>query len=415
MKRKVMPGRGSLRFVLAPALLSPTLPVVSGPPLAAQEVIELPAKDRPLDAGFEEVYRVGSSTGDGWDLFGRVAGLGFDGEGNLYILDTQVVRISVVDRQGNLVRRFIGQGEGPGEFAGSYAAALELAVMRDGRVALYDPGRMGFALFSTEGDFVRTIPLGGSGRRTPMIGGIRALPGMERVLSTTEVGYLSRVRSDSEDEAPVPQFRYVLSYDLGGDQVRTDSVARAWRAPGDPDGRPSGFFPSLRADALPDGGVAFIDTTTYTVRLAGPGGRPVRILTRPFLPGPVTERSRAKEIERRLEDLGSGLGGTPMQQAMVEFQRGQIESMKFYHEMPVLLALRTSWEGTIWVVRRGEEDAGGNFIDLLAADGRYLGTFSPGATALPRAFGPDGLAAFLEVDDLDVPRVVVKRLPEGLR
>ena len=37
-----------------------------------------------------------------------------------------------------------------------------------------------------------------------------------------------------------------------------------------------------------------------------------------------------------------------------------------------------------------------------------------GSTALPNAFAPDGLVAFLETDDLDVPHVVVKRLAEGV-
>ena len=41
---------------------------------------------------------------------------------------------------------------------------------------------------------------------------------------------------------------------------------------------------------------------------------------------------------------------------------------------------------------------------------------APGATGLPEAFGPGGLLAFVETDDLDVPYVVVKRFrrPEGV-
>ena len=70
--------------------------------LVGQEVIPLPADDRQLDASFEEVYRLGSLTGDGWDAFGWVAGLGFDGAGNLYIFDNQAVRVYVVDQRGNL-------------------------------------------------------------------------------------------------------------------------------------------------------------------------------------------------------------------------------------------------------------------------------------------------------------------------
>ena len=402
------------RMWCAAAVLVATLfiTVLAAPagPLAAQEVIELPAEDRPLDAGFEEIYRLGALDGDGWDTFGRVAGVGFDGAGNLYILDTRAVRIHVVDLQGNLVRQFIGEGEGPGEFGGNYAAALEFAVMRDGRVTVYDVGRMGFAVFAADGEFERTIPLGGPQTHTPMIGGIQAFPGMDRVLATTEVGYLRRTAPSPDDEAPAPSFRYVLSYDLSGDQVGIDSVAAGWRPPGDPEA----FRPRLAAAVLPSKAVVYTDSSSYAIKFAVPGGRVTRILTRPFQPSSVTDRMKAAEIERRLEGLGDG-GGDPRRQAMIEFRRGQIEAMELFHEIPVVLSLKTSWEGTIWVLHRGDEGTEGNPIDLISSDGRYVGTFAPGSTAMPSAFGPDGLAAFVETDDLDVPYVVVRRLPEGVR
>ena len=76
-------GHTGRMLTTAAALI--TLLATAARPLAAQEVIELPAEDRFLDADFEEVYRVGSLDSGGWDMFGNVAGLGFDGAGNLYI------------------------------------------------------------------------------------------------------------------------------------------------------------------------------------------------------------------------------------------------------------------------------------------------------------------------------------------
>ncbi len=389
-----------------------TLLATTSRPLAAQVVIELPAQDRFLDADFEKIYQLGTVDGGGWDTFGSVEGLGFDGAGNLYILDTQAVRISVVDLDGNLVRQFIGEGEGPGEFESNSARALEFAVMRDGRVAVYDPGRIGFVLFGASGEFERTIPVGGERRRWPILPDIQAFPGMERVLATTVVGYLSR-----PDPGLRPQFRYILSYDLGGDEAAVDTAATAWNRPSDR----QIFGPELMAGALPGGGVAFSDSSAYAIKFAAPGGRVTRIVTRPFRPRPVTDRIRNEEIDRRLKSFEGRqpmTGDSAMQaavQAMIDAQRVGIESMEFYTEMPVVLALRTDWEGTVWVRRRGEEGAGDDPIDLITADGRYLGTLPPGSTVLPEAFGPDGLVAFVETDDLDVPYVVVKRFrwPEG--
>ena len=78
------------------------------------------------------------------------------------------------------------------------------------------------------------------------------------------------------------------------------------------------------------------------------------------------------------------------QARLAEMRRERIASMEFYHEVPVVRTLHTSWEGNIWVRRRGEEPASVGPIDLITPDGRYLGTFAADATAMPRAFGPDG-------------------------
>ena len=54
-------------------------------------------------------------------------------------------------------------------------------------------------------------------------------------------------------------------------------------------------------------------------------------------------------------------------------------------------------------------------IDVLTPDGCYLGTFPADGMSMPGAFGPDGLAAFVEVDELGVQTVMVRRLPEAIR
>lgn len=392
------------------ALLYTMVLAASAGPSAAQDVIALPAENRPLAADFEEIYRLGSVDGDGWDTFGNIGGTGFNRAGNLYILDTQAVRTYVVDVQGTLLRQFIEEGEGPGEFGSNTSAALELAVMRDGRVAIYDVGRRGFALFSANGEFERTIPLGGGQEGHPLFSGIQPIPGTDRILSTTEVTYLGGPEPGPEDAAQAPSVRYVLSFNLDGDEVGIDSVAAGWKPPGDPDG----YKPRLSAGALPSGAIVYSDSTSYAIKYAEPGGSVTRILTRPFLPEPVTRRLRDAEIERQLERLGDG-GGNPLRQRMIEFRRGQIEAMEFYTEVPVILDLKTSWEGTLWVLHRGSAGTEARLIDLISADGRYLGTFPHGSTTLPAAFGPYGLVAFVGTGDEGAPYVQVARLPEGIR
>ncbi len=95
--------------------------------------------------------------------------------------------------------------------------------------------------------------------------------------------------------------------------------------------------------------------------------------------------------------------------------KGRIEAMTFYPELPVLLDLATGWSGKVWAERRSDRPTEPGPIDVLTPTGDYVGTLEEGAVALPSAFGPGGLVAFVETDEMDVPVVVVKRLPAILR
>lgn len=52
--------------------------------------------------------------------------------------------------------------------------------------------------------------------------------------------------------------------------------------------------------------------------------------------------------------------------------------------------------------------------DVFGADRNYVGTYAPDEARVPSAFGPDGLVAYREVDEMDVPSIVVKRAPAAV-
>ena len=238
--------------------------------------------------------------------------------------------------------------------------------------------------------------------------------------------------------------RAIERVDLSGEEVVKDTIAEGWRPPSsDPlsgirrsaDGRvgvgfggrsgPPEFSPRLYWDVLPDGTVAFSDSSTYAVQIAAAGTGVARILTRPFPPEAVTDRLIKAEKERRLKELAATpddeLGGPRMvingevvaidPEKQRKKERGKIENLQFFSEIPVIRALRTSWSGMIWVRRRGEELDSDGPVDVLDMAGRYVGSYRTGATEIPDAFGPGGLVAFIEEDELGVESVVVKRLP----
>ena len=52
---------------------------------------------------------------------------------------------------------------------------------------------------------------------------------------------------------------------------------------------------------------------------------------------------------------------------------------------------------------------------MFGANREYVGTFTEEDLAMPAAFGPESVVVFWEFDELDVPTIVVKRLPAAVR
>ena len=181
------------------------------------------------------------------------------------------------------------------------------------------------------------------------------------------------------------------------------------------------FEPDLHWDALPDGSIAYSDSSAYQVRLVATDGSPSGMLRRPHEPEPVTGQIRSRMIEWALRDFEGQLDGADEEDLarapnLPDACREGLVSREFFHEVPVVRQVRAGWSGTLWVQRRGDEpwDDDGP-IDVFGADREYAGTFPAGAAEIPAAFGPGGLVAFWELDELDVPSIVVKRLPRALR
>lgn len=419
-----------------------TLPLLAiiplAPDLPAQEVVDLPGRDRPLDAAFEEIFQVGVLEGEDWEMFANVASVGFDVDGNLYVVDGLYIgmdtRVVVFDASGDFVRRFGSMGEGPGEFN----MPTGVAVMRDGTTVVEDLKHRAYQLFDANGEFLRMVRMRPGG-----IGYHNLLPDPRGggVFMKKEAGMSFSVSSSAGGAPPAaPTSRPLWRVDFGDDEARNDTVVEGWLAPrgevpvqrpGMPPGvgRAPVYEPPFLAGVLPDGSVVHSDSSAYELRITPPDpGGAARIIRRPLRPRPVT-----REMKEAYSGIVSNTASV-VNERTGERSTYELPERVFYPEVSILLALSATWEGRIWVQRRSEEagnrvqigpDSLGMFgpkdwrtpgpIDVVTADGRYVGTFATGATALPDAFGPDGLAAFIELDEFDVPSVVVRRLPAAVR
>ncbi|MCY3700962.1 MAG: hypothetical protein OXH46_15190 [Gemmatimonadetes bacterium] len=391
--------------------------------LSAQEVVDLPAEDIPLSADLELEYRIGSATATAeWEQFAAIRNVAFDGAGNLYVLDGAGVagatHVVVVDAVGRYVRDFGRGGGGPGEFR----APTQLVVWEDGRAVVEDMMRRGYHIFSPDGEFEDTVREPGSGF------GIASRPGL-RPARTDLRSLIGR----SE--------RSIVRIDMSSDELTEQTLVEAWaprqreesrdredRAIADVIGEVWGFEPEVLFDVLPSGAIALSDSSGYALKLTDPSGTVSRILRRPLQPQPVTdemkrsEREHLLEIRRSRRDTWFGTP-TPEMIALVNEVKtawlAAAENMRFFPEVPLIAAVRATWDGTLWVQRStesGSDEPG--LIDVIAPNGRYVGTLAPGTATLPdmpAAFGPDGLVAFIDTDALDVPVITVRRLPPGIR
>lgn len=452
----------TLRLFATATLFAVALPVPTQS-LPAQEVIDLAGRDQHLDADFDEVFRIGVLEGEDWEMFGTVMHVAFDENANLYVVDgsggmslgdgTRVMgmgsdgtRVLVFDASGNFLREFGTSGEGPGEFN----MPAGFTVMRDGTTIVSDFGHRAYQLFDANGGFLRMV--WGSEGDGP--------GGMARDLLADPRGGAAFTGSFGSGMALIgdagrPTFRPITRLGLAGEVVQTDTVVQAWLPPREEAGlklpgnisipggdratladalsglsQPSIFEPPLLAGVLPSGSIVYSDSSAYALKVTRPdAGEVTRIIRRPIQPEPVTpriEREHREKQEREEQAARSGGSGGAVQIRL--FTPGgrdpgglnptiplDMPEPTYYPELSVLRDLATTWDGSIWVRRRGDEPESDGPIDVVTSDGRYVGTFPKDATEMPDAFGPNGRAAFIELDEFEVARVVVRRLATAVR
>ncbi len=397
----------------------------------------------------------------------------FDSGGG--VLDPEL-RVVVFDRTGAFLREFGSAGEGPGEFRmpRTYDVMRDgTTVVGDtGHQAYHIFNASGeFVRMVRAGGAESSGASGGAGMtvRTTTMRAIQVDPRGGSVYSAGESV------TQNLPGAEAPEYRPVTRHFLDGEAARTETVVEAWLPPRESQDdaievsgnapvvaasggqmvslrdalrgitRPATFEPPLRMGLLPDGGIVYSDSSAYTLKIAAPdGGALVRTITRPFDPDSVTEavqeEYRRKMAERRAGGAGrprpsgiqvmnlrtggtaragaasgAGSGGVSLGGASFGEFSLSIGEAPFYPVIPVIRKLATTWDGRIWVMRQGDELLEDGPIDVLAAGGEYAGTYRTGATKMPDAFGPDGMAAFIEFDDLGVASVVVRKLPAGVR
>lgn len=416
--------RSPAHRTLSLAALAATL--LAAPAAHAQQTIRLPEKDRALDLRATPVYAVGTAEGREWEMFTRVDGVAFDRADNLYVLDGGGNRVLVFDRAGRFVRQMGKKGGGPGEFQ----APLGMAVAADGTVAVADLAARSYSLFAADGRYLRSVPFADDWM--PMSLGAGALAAHPRggVVSVVRPAPALRgdgvMRRQTVQSTPIvwqpfaDGARPVRLFDTPAEIETRSQASEPRQGERRVTFRMSApvFSPRVNWGMLPGGELVVSHTPGYTLKVMK-DGRVARYIQKPVRERRVTEQDREKARERRRESMtsgegmrvvtvGPGGGGAPpaMPRQVIE---ESLRDMEFAETIPAIQNLRVDGAGRFWVERTGGEWGEPGPIDVVASDGRYLGTVT--GQRLPAAFSASGRAAYVEKDDLGVERVVVRQLP----
>ena len=101
----------------------------------------------------QEELRIGTQEGEEEYMFNQVRGVDVDTEGNIYVLDSQSVKVSVFDGNGRFLRTFGRQGQGPGEMQ----MPIFIQITSDEEIVIFDPSTRRLIFSSQDGDYLRQV------------------------------------------------------------------------------------------------------------------------------------------------------------------------------------------------------------------------------------------------------------------
>lgn len=348
------------KLALALSLVLTLCAAVTG--VLAHPVVENPA----VPAGGvqrvepEELFRVGGE--DDEIFFGNVGSVRTDGDGNLYLLDSQLSEVHIYSPSGDHLRTIGGEGDGPGEMRNPSDMFLDdagnVCVLQGfpGKVVRVAPdgtpaGQVSHSLDGSPGQFNALI----SGQTYP--GGM-LLCGIRMVFSgagqSDNIYFLDRCDDTGLRVVNFHEKTNRINFaNLVMDEAASD-------------------FPLFRSAVLPDGAVAVaIARNGYEITVFEPDGAIRHVIHREYEPLQRTAEDKARQT-RVQKAIGANFPSPP-------------QSIEIEETEPDIGRIFAMDDGTLWVsTSRGDRqppegcwtvldvfDSGGRFIRQVALVGPH--------------------------------------------
>ena len=388
-------------------------------PAASAEVIDSAGvtivTSAPGDAVYAEVAEeptlsLGALDGPEEFLFGRIASVARDDEGNLVVADNGAGEIRIFGTGGGHLRSFGGRGEGPGEFQALVGAWPSTG----GRVVAADRQLGRITQFDATGALTGTATLSGVGEMsilTPI-----GLAGPEIFLSRIRIlampsGVESPVQALEEAfEADKGPPEYFLRYRLDGALVDTLTQLPGLKMSASTSG--SGSEMAIQLLRIPFSPEPSATGSVHGVAVTGGGEYEVGFFDQAGALSRIARLAEAPTIrtEEHLETYVRGSGNPFAQdEAAIRGMIAMYEDLPLPESLPAYTDLRFADTGELWARRYSERGATTLRWDVFGADGSYLGRVE-----IPASFQLEevsrGQLVGVSRDELGVQRVEVRDL-----
>ena len=300
----------------------------------------------------EEIWRIGGED-DEENLLGVVNQVLTDDDGNVYLLDIQLVEVQVFDPEGIYVRSLGKRGDGPGEVRNAFGTLF----LPDGNLGLIQgfPGRI--VKVDLQGLPAGELKPGGD---DPSAGGFFVLRSAASVGNQLVLGGMKITRGDNSRTAN----HFIAAYGPDGlESTRYLEKTTVRDFTRSEISEKNEFFPVQGGWALGRDGRVYVGPkrNEYKIDVYGPGGDHQKTITRKYdsLKRTSAETERAREL-------------------MMPFRRRNRSSIKVVVESTErdILSMRVDPEGRLWVLpSRGiqeQEEGIHSTWDVFDASGAFV-------------------------------------------
>jgi hypothetical protein len=347
----------------------------------------LPANDAPFPEALEEVARI-APTESGPGAFGALyaGNVTTNGADRIYVLNDEESVIAVLDEAGTPLTSVGRRGGGPGEIG----MGADLSVEPDGTLAVYDYTRSAYVRFDTAGG---AMPLRQLPRDTAWSPDAEA-----RALPNGFVFAARRLQNDSLTRG----LRLVSGTDTSMLVTQTIAVTMDvafGSCPVRMRGLPPYFATEFAFEPAPTG-IAVMRSNAWRVEWYR-DGQLAEVWSRS-----LPERAASLDILAR--EAGKGLTIRFNDQSCTTPLAEAAKARGMAPTIPALRRIAVAPDGTLWA-ERWEPVDDTQRVDVIASDGRYLGTIS--GRGAPLGFLRGGRVLYAETDTVtDVQSLVVLRL-----